>query len=535
MDFFARDDYLNILEKRFRDLKDGFRHNLAITGEESIGKTSIIQHFLSRFCDPLILPVYVEIKPQTSLKQFVEKFIAVLLYNFLENSGLKRSEKLNRLIVQAKTFLPKTTKEMTEIINAPLKRSSDLFIQLLGLCDSLTSETKKRCVIVFDEFQNLENLGIKNIYKQFSKMLMIQKDVLYILLSSEKFKAKRTLSSKLSLLFGNFEIVEIQPFEPNCAENFLQSFLINIKIKKELIDFLLQFSNSWPYYLKIIGDALRNYRKTELLSQKELAQILENLLFDASGILNLRFRNLLQYLEKANFTYRDQRLLYLIACGKNRLKDIEVAWHKSRKAVVNKLNFLIEEDILTKNGDFYVFNDRIFKFWLRFVWYEGINGQALNLKNERKTFLDRIEEEITQFLLASRKPVIERTMQLLNLFGNEKAQIQSKNLRFKPFKEIKPLSFNHETLKEGILGRAQDSLWLIGIKQEEPLKEDDIAGFIGECRRLRYIKLQTRIIVTDCAIEPNVRLKALQEKICLWDIRQLNYIFDLYNRPRLLV
>jgi len=83
------------------------------------------------------------------------------------------------------------------------------------------AETGKFCVIIFDEFHHLQVLGIKQIYKQFSKMLMIQKKVLYIILSSAKFKAKKVLSSHLALLFGNFQIMQLEPFDLKTTENFI--------------------------------------------------------------------------------------------------------------------------------------------------------------------------------------------------------------------------------------------------------------------------------------------------------------------------
>ena len=56
--FFDRKVYLDILEKRISDLKYGYRQNLAIIGDELLGKTSIIFKFLNKFYDNHIIIIY---------------------------------------------------------------------------------------------------------------------------------------------------------------------------------------------------------------------------------------------------------------------------------------------------------------------------------------------------------------------------------------------------------------------------------------------------------------------------------------------
>jgi AAA+ ATPase superfamily predicted ATPase len=98
--FFDRKYYLDILHKRVKALNEGYRQNIAILGDELVGKTSIILHFLSRLHDNRILPVYLSLRHE-SLEYFAKRFIGVLLYNFLNNSGINLKEDLNLKI----TFL----------------------------------------------------------------------------------------------------------------------------------------------------------------------------------------------------------------------------------------------------------------------------------------------------------------------------------------------------------------------------------------------------------------------------------------------
>src|SRR3990167_7578756 len=162
--FFDRKLYLDILKKRVTALKEGYRQNIAIVGDESVGKTSIIFNFLSKFYDTNTVTIYLEVRPE-SQDSFTKRFIGILLYNFLSNSGIPLKEDLDFLIDKSGRFAPKTAEKIRAILNAAAKRKQlNLFHELLCLCDAIYQETGKSCVVIFDEFQNLENIGFKNMY-----------------------------------------------------------------------------------------------------------------------------------------------------------------------------------------------------------------------------------------------------------------------------------------------------------------------------------------------------------------------------------
>jgi len=105
--FFDRKNYIHILEKRVSSLKEGYRQNIAIIGQEDVGKTSIVSKFLANFYDPRIITVFIEVRPE-SLSSFSNRFICALLYNFLANSGLPLREDIKYLIDKSCRYIPKT-------------------------------------------------------------------------------------------------------------------------------------------------------------------------------------------------------------------------------------------------------------------------------------------------------------------------------------------------------------------------------------------------------------------------------------------
>ena len=85
--FFGRDDVLALLSKRVMALKEGYRQNVAFTGQSLSGKTSILHHFISSIKDDDFITVYVEIRPEPFCI-FARKFVATLLYNSLVKLGI---------------------------------------------------------------------------------------------------------------------------------------------------------------------------------------------------------------------------------------------------------------------------------------------------------------------------------------------------------------------------------------------------------------------------------------------------------------
>jgi hypothetical protein len=154
---------------------------------------------------------------------------------------------------------------------------------------------------------------------------------------------------------------------------------------------------------------------------------------------------------------------------------------------------------------------------------------TFDAKNQKEIFRANIEGMISEFLQSSQKSIIERMTELLRLFEDDLVQIERKRLRLNRFREIRTLDFTDTRLKQGLIGRSNDSLWIIAIKHDL-LTEEDITEFVRECKKYRH-KLQRKIIIALQDIDTNARLMALEEKIWMWDLNNLNRVLDLFSKP----
>ncbi|MFH1202286.1 MAG: hypothetical protein V1674_05295 [Candidatus Omnitrophota bacterium] len=534
-DFFDRAQILENLQKRLLGLKDGYRQNIVLIGNPLMGKTSILKKFLSDICDNQIIPLYLEIG-SLDFKTFILKFIGCLLYNFLKKDRNDLKEDLDFLIEESKKILPKTTAKISQIrLHLQRGRRVEVFFETLGLLESLNQESGKFSLVVFDEFHLLEELNFKDIFRELGKKIMIQKKSMYLFSSSAKYKAKKILSKELSLLFGNFEVIEVGPFNLGTSREFILDKTAGLNLYSSIIDFIINFTGGCPFYLDLIcskAKQLASVKQDDLISQVTIINVLQNLLFNSYGELNQRYSRSITHLTDE---FKDgAELISILLClanSCNKIREMSLSLPSKKKNLINKINRLLELEIIDKRGTFYQINDRVFEFWLRFVYQAKQDALDYHFDLQARSFRERIESFINDFILVSKKDTIERITELFNLFSNDSVQLERHKFKLSQFKELKQLRFDGGQIKKGIAGITKNSLWLAGIK-EDKITENDVAEFAAECKKYRN-KLQKKIIIAFNDIEANASLLAKQNKILTWDIENLNSLFDLYGKPRI--
>src|SRR3989338_5944147 len=113
--FFGREETLGLLDRRMKAMRDGYRQNIAITGQSLAGKSSLLQHFLYTAVDDSFLPVYIEVLKE-DFQSFANKFMATLLYNSMKSREDLRPDDFNGLIAKAEKALPKTVSAVREVL-----------------------------------------------------------------------------------------------------------------------------------------------------------------------------------------------------------------------------------------------------------------------------------------------------------------------------------------------------------------------------------------------------------------------------------
>lgn len=534
---YGRQDILEILNKRALALEKGYRQNIALLGDELIGKSCLIEYWLSSYHSNYSIPVYLK-EINGSLPDFADKFSGRLLFSFLKNSQYPLKEDLNQLLDKAEKHIPQTCAAIREILSQKKNKPHAVFAKLLDLPETLHKETSKNCIIVIDEFQDMEQLKIKDMYELWSRHIMLSKHTMYILLSSKKHTALNILSASLNLLFGNFERLEVAAWDSQTCRGFIREKLKPFELPAQVLDFVTGISGGRPFYLNLLCSGFKNYLNENPSIKPDFPSLrasCQELFVNEWGLLNRRFGSLIDKINQELPGALAIKLLVETAKGPSRVSRTPQLHGASRKETARALAKLAALEIISKNSGIYFLQDKVFAFWLKTVYEARINGYGC--ENRDKAIKESFAKEMTflfdEFTKAQDRQTNERIFELFNKFSDESVEFRKKRLRLNHFKEVKMLNLNPPRLQKGIIARSANSLWITAFK-EDKVGEEDMRDFVRACKKFKYNKSQKRVFIAFDKIDDNAKLIAKEEKVNTWDAQEVNTLLDIYSQPRII-
>jgi len=535
--FFGRKPILDLLKKRILDLKEGYRQNVALLGRRSIGKTVLMQKVVRDLAEDKIVPVYVDLENQ-GLEDIYEKITGRLLFYFTNRHGLPWTGDPKSLRTMIQPRLPSTGRCLKKIESLLAhRRSRDAFRELIALPQVFAKETGCFCVLFLDEFHALQELVVSGLFQELGKKIMTQNRCLYVMASSLPMVARRILSEELSLLFGNFETIPVDVFEPQESRDFLSGYLQDIRLKDQLKDFIVDFTGGHPLFISLIARELhslsRVYQQQEVF-EPLLIQALENLLFQPWGLLNNHFGLLLDQLSTPKGHFLIGRLLLTLANGKKKFQEIVAQVGGKSSPIRQRLRYLLEQDVVVKNGSFYYLEDKLFRFWLQHVYHLREKAFDLDLNQRQTQFRQSVQAAFDQHRVQSGKDLATRVMELLFCFEDEICYINGRRYRLPVFREAMPA--RHREIDEGrlelIRARTSTGDWIVVLKSRA-ISENDINAVLDETKRGPARPRKCILISLDDPDE-NVRLRALQERMWVWNEAELNTLLNIFDKPYIL-
>lgn len=532
--FFGRKPIVELIKKRVIDLKEGYRQNIALLGAKHLGKTSIIQYFLSNLDDPDIIEIYLDLENK-DFGYLFNKFAGKILYNFSKSKGLNCFDDLELLMESTKKFIPRTVQAIKKIkVNIHKGKISEAYQELISLPEIFTMESGKFCIIILDEFHHLEGWSIPHVYKELGKKIMTQRKCIYIVTSSQKEQAKNILSEKLSLLFGNFEIEEVKAFDLKTSQSFLNYILKDLAMGSQLKNFLIDFTGGHPFYLSIIGQEI--IRLSIIYSQREvflplLVQAIENVIFCRWGIIYQHFDMTIQNVCSQKGNKASGAIMISLANGRHKIIEIMDKEGFKKSFLSQRLNRLIDAGIVSRNGNYFFFQDKLLRFWIKYIYQRKIRSIDEDPTRQIKRFREEIQQIYHEFTDISRKALFARIVDLFQEFNNESFHLKGRRYKLPLFRDVVPLKMKsaRECKFDVIKACSREGTWFVVLK-EESLAEGEVNTFLMESRKF-VEKPHRRVIISLSDLDQNVRLKALQEKIWIWNEDELNMLLNLYDKP----
>jgi len=532
--FFGRESVMRTLEKRVNALKGGYRQNVALTGQMLAGKSSILYQFLYNLKDASLIPLYIEVTKEP-FASFADRFIATLLYGYLSSCSHQAEKDLPSLIKEAEELIPHTIYAVKKVKAELQKRNyTKAYADLLNLTSLLKKESGKSCVVILDEFHNLEFFKIKKPYLHFGKIMMIQKDTMYIVSSSQKSTIKKILSEKLALLYGNFEVIEISGFDRKTAEAFLVEKLGNIRLEEGSADYLIDFTDGNPFYMDVLAKKIAERANSAKLFSAGVDAIVEAFtaaLYSPSGTISQYFANTIMSLLEKDLREAHLEVLIALAVGHNKLIDIAKYLGKSSRAGTSaKLARLIELDMVYKNGVFYGVQDGVFGFWLRAVYHKRKTSLVDDVVNRTGDFKEAVKSDIDNYRRENRKDVPERIKELFLLFNGETVGIGKGHRKLPRFAKIELQKYPNCT--DLLSYQEPNRYWICEIRRGRA-DESDICDFIDRYNPMRE-RIVKKIFVAPEGIDANALLLAKEKNIWVWTLNNINSLLRLYKKHNLI-
>lgn len=531
-EFYGRAKILELLNKRASSIKEGYRQNIAILGEQFLGKTSLLHQFILSLNENAIIPVYIEVRLEP-FYNFVNRFINTFLFHFLNTKQQDVPHNIDELICSCKDYIPQTMNSIERIRSLLVKKEfSQVYNLLFDLPSIIRHETDKYFIIILDEFQNLNKFKIKDAYFVLGKKIMVQEHTMYVVASSHCEMAKNILKKKLSLLFGQFHTVRIKPFSDNTAKGYLQKKLFPITITDKYKQFIINLTSGHPFYMNIIADNLKRIGEFQNVKRISLDQLVESLdasIFDSKSILTQYFSNQLSRfpLDKESIYIL---ILLAVVNGKNKTKDIKqfVGYHD--KDINKPLKILEDLKFLKKCGRFFKFNDSLLKFWLKYVYQAKYASIHVDISKQFQYFKQQVKQYFLDFISQQEKNITSRIVDLYSSFHNEIIPILNKRRRLPYFDEV----YEDKIGESGpfIIAYTKGKVWITAVEKNF-VTQDHVQEFLQACKRSRR-NIYRKIFIPINKMHVNANILAKEKNIWLWDLETVNYLMQLYGKERVI-
>lgn len=540
--FFMREEIRQRILKRVSSLENGYRQNIGLLGPEGVGKTHLVfSVFQTLSGKPDFIPIYLNV-PSLDFESLVDKWVEAMLRGVFLSQSVIPPATLESLLGAADPVVPKTVEKIRHLRKiARREKNAATVKELFSLTAVLAEETSKKIILMLDEFQALESLPATDPFSLFGKEIMLEKDTLYLVTSSAPPLAQEIFREKLSLLFSNFEILELEPLGTHDFLDWMASRVEPGLLSLDQKRWLLRLTGGHPVYAGILLELLphpsleslepfayppRDSPKT--FSSETLFERVARELSPGHGRLSLIFEKKIEVLK----SFAKDAMPYLksvlaISSGLRKASDIAPLLDRKSRETKGYLQRLVDHHFISKRGSFYSMKDRLFQFWLKEVYSRSLclvlPGQDL----EANRFFQPLEKDFLRTTETAELPLESRMEQLFRAFHEETVELEGKKFQCPQFTDstLRPGSGKRPLL----LAYARNALWACQIFEGE-VSEEEVGIFLTDLKRLSR-RIQKKVLILLGGIEANAKLLAQESRIQLWTFSDFNSLLEMYNLP----
>ncbi|WP_200762485.1 AAA family ATPase [Nitrosophilus alvini] len=331
--------------------------NILIYAPRRFGKTSLILKTLKELESDSrdFKYIFVDLMSITSKEEFIN-----IYFNAIANSFETSSDKIVRFFKQVLKIRPNIkivfdeyghTKFSLEFFK---KDTMDVLEEVLNI--PLKYSEKQKLCIVFDEFQEIENIGIEA--KLRSVIQHHTNKLSYVFLGSKKSILDQMFKNKNRPFYKSVKHFSIGEIKSEEWEDFIFSKFIETEkqIQKVYIKKILDITKGFPYYTQQFAYELWN------LTEKNV----DDEIFEKSKRMLLNREKEIFLTEWDNLTLNQKKAIKIVVeTGGKNIYDEELLAKYEIKAssLQTAIKNLIQKDVIDKKETYYL-QDPLFEYWI---------------------------------------------------------------------------------------------------------------------------------------------------------------------------
>lgn len=349
---------------RTKEIKDiisciNSAQNIFIYAARRQGKTSLIKNVVAKL-GKSVIPIYVDLERVTSISQFIEVYSeAISSPILLYKQGIKTLAKLFTQITPSVEISPHGGFKASFSFAKTSQQTDKALEEIINLPQKLSKETGKRVLVIFDEFQEIENFGGIMLEKKLRSFIQHHNEVCYVFMGSKTHIILDIFSNPNRPFYKSSKIYPLPEMEADSLIKYIEEgfFSTGKKISKELTARLVTFCNRHPYFVQLFSHTLWELSNKEVKFQ-DLNDSIKDILLSQSELyynwydsLTIPQRSLLKALSANSEIYSE---------------DVRISFNLGAKSTIqSSVNTLRRKGFVDKSDKGYKILDPFFILWLQ--------------------------------------------------------------------------------------------------------------------------------------------------------------------------